>query len=167
MTSKTGDLAQGLTAKKRFYCTIFTQEPAVSRRQWRWARRPTITSRRLLSLNMDKTPVMLVTRVDLRLTSRITLKVRNVMCKISTRLLQILIGSNRRAANELSNYLHYLVKHTWFEVFRNETKLANNANIGIRGFTMWTQKIPVTKCYPSEYWTTEPLITSPTCSSLH
>ena len=30
---------------------------------------------------------------------------------------------------------------------------------------MWKKKIPVTKCYPSEYWTTGPLILSPTCSS--
>ena len=33
----------------------------------------------------------------------------------------------------------------------------------IRGFISWKQKISVTKCYPSDYWT----IASPTCSSLH
>ena len=35
------------------------------------------------------------------------------------------------------------------------SKNCNNATIGIRGFTMWKPKIPVTKCYPNEYWTTD------------
>ena len=35
--------------------------------------------------------------------------------------------------------------------------IGNHANIGIRGFTMWKQKLPATKCYPSEYLTPVPL----------
>ena len=33
-------------------------------------------------------------------------------------------------------------------VFNKLDKIGNNANIGIRGFTRWKQKIPVTKWYP-------------------
>ena len=36
-------------------------------------------------------------------------------------------------------------------------EIGNNANIGIKDFTTWKPKIPVTKCYPTEYWTLEPL----------
>ena len=34
--------------------------------------------------------------------------------------------------------------------FSQMHNISNNANIGITGFAMWKQKIPVTKCYPSE-----------------
>ena len=47
-------------------------------------------------------------------------------------------------------------------VFHKLDEIGNNANIGIRGFTMWKQKKLVKKCYPSEYWTPGPLIPSPT-----
>ena len=53
--------------------------------------------------------------------------------------------------------------------FSQTHNIGNNANIGIRGFTMWKQKNPVTKCYPSEYWTqasNEPLIPNPMLSFL-
>ena len=33
-------------------------------------------------------------------------------------------------------------------------EIGNNVNIGIRGFTAWKQKIPVTKCYPQ--WVLNP-----------
>ena len=39
-------------------------------------------------------------------------------------------------------------------------KNGNNANIGIRGFISEKQNNSVTKCCPSEYWTTGPLIQS-------
>ena len=42
-------------------------------------------------------------------------------------------------------------------------KNGSNANIGMRDFISWKQKNSVTKCCPSEYWTTGPLISSPTC----
>ena len=32
--------------------------------------------------------------------------------------------------------------------FHKLDEIFNNANIGIRGLTMWKQKNPVTKCYP-------------------
>ena len=51
------------------------------------------------------------------------------------------------------------------ELFENH-KNGNNANIGIRGFISWKQKNSVTKCYPSEYWTTGPLIPSPLYTNL-
>ena len=31
--------------------------------------------------------------------------------------------------------------------FHKLDKISNNANIGVRGFTTWKEKIPVTKCY--------------------
>ena len=64
------------------------------------------------------------------------------------------------------NYLH-MNQDPFTRVFFEMHKNGNNANIGIRGFISWKQKIPVTKCYPNKYWTTGPLIPSPTCSSLH
>ena len=48
--------------------------------------------------------------------------------------------------------------------FLQTHNIGNNANIGIKVFTTWKQNIPVTKCYPSEYWTPGPLIPSPTFS---
>ena len=48
--------------------------------------------------------------------------------------------------------------------FSQTHKIGNNANIGIRGFTMCKQKNPITKCYLNEYWALGPLISSPTLS---
>ena len=47
-------------------------------------------------------------------------------------------------------------------VFHKLDEIGNNAIIGISSFTMWKQNIPVTKCYPSEYWIPGPPIPSPT-----
>ena len=49
-----------------------------------------------------------------------------------------------------TSYLH-IEPNTYWSAIRVSHKLdeiGNNANIGIRGFTMWKQKNPVLKCYP-------------------
>ena len=64
--------------------------------------------------------------------------IRSVIAKTSRTMLVV----NGEAEGQLAN-----------RVFLKLDKIGNNANIGIRGFTVWKQKIPVTKCYPSEDWT--------------
>ena len=49
-------------------------------------------------------------------------------------------------------------------VFHKRDEIGNNANIGIRDFTMWKQKFPITKCYPQWGLKPGPLIPSPTLS---
>ena len=50
-------------------------------------------------------------------------------------------------------------------VFYKLDEIGNNANIGIRFFTTWKQKSPVTKCYPKSEYNHWPRFLSPTCSS--
>ena len=52
-------------------------------------------------------------------------------------------------------------------VFSKCTRMAIMPILASEALIPENKKIPVTKCYPSEYWTTGLLIPSPTCSSLH
>ena len=62
-------------------------------------------------------------------------------------------------------YTHCFVMHNVIRVEMH--KNWNNVDIGIRGFTMWKQKIQWQNVTPSEYWTPGHLIPSPTLSFLH
>ena len=53
-----------------------------------------------------------------------------------------------------SSSLETVVFNISNRAFYELDEIGNNANIGIGGFTVWKQKIPVTKCYPQ--WELKP-----------
>ena len=102
----------------------------------------------------------------------------------SVRTLSICDGTLKRNSNPINYFLRkFNWMGLWFEwvygwkllnktnfslieFFLQTHNIGNNADISIRDFTSWKQKIPITKCYPSEYWTPGPLIPIPTFSFL-
>ena len=49
---------------------------------------------------------------------------------------------------QMYGWLWFMIKETVIGGFYKLDEISNDANTGIRGFTTWKQKNPVTKCYP-------------------
>ena len=68
------------------------------------------------------------------------------------------IAANTKMFTEVSVLTTFNINLTLIRVFRKLDKIGYNANIGIRGFTTWKQKIPVTKFYTQWGLKPRPLI---------
>ena len=72
---------------------------------------------------------------------------------------------------ETSNGVDFecLSSREFWSFFYKLDEIGNDANIGIRDFTMWKQKIPVTKCYPQcvlNPWTSDSKSNTPFWANL-